>query len=800
MKKIFYLFISALLFFCVFQNSYATKYTITVQSFSFNPDPVNAFVGDTLHFVWVNGNHTTTCDPVILPGTSHPAGALDWDSPMNAGSPTFDYVLTKAGTYTYGCQPHWPTMSATINVTVGYKYWAGSNGGGDGSSWSDPLNWLDGTVPVTTDSVKLDNSFYAFTYVVTLPGGVVNTQVANIKIYPTLPNFIYLTLPSTNTSTSGALILGDGIGSPYDFSISKHGVFNYQTGAGSGTPFQFINSVDSIQLLDSSMWNHNCTVGQTGLANKLSKASNTRTGIFRYDMKTTSFASIQFSNITYGCLQLLGVSAAAPYPGKKYITTGASACNVRGDFYMDASCYDSTTMTNNLNIGGDFYSYGKFVYAPVASPRTIVFNGTTLQNIYCAGSGSLISGKITFNNSAGFMINNPFYSDTVNMTNGNINSIAGAWLGVGYETANSGFLNRTAGIVTGQLERWYLAGTTSAALDFPVGTSTTLKTATCSFSSAPTTAGRIGMKYIDNGDGATDITALNDAGFSVTRRSNSYWLLTGTFLTGGLVNLTFDGNGQSGITDPANLRVIWSNDGSIFSLLGVHAAGSGTIGARNNVNNYFSNFYLAGNTATNPLPVELSSFLSTTIKNEVILDWVSSHEQNNSKFEIERANLLPDQSNINNDLKFERAGTVQGNGNSNISHSYRYADHNLSSGRYAYRLKQIDYNGDFRYFLLNNEVTVTLPVSINVSQNYPNPFNPSTKINYEMPFDGAVKITVFDNTGKEIKDLINGNVAAGYYSIDFNAAGLSSGIYFYRVYAAAGPVTYAKVFKMMVVK
>ena len=794
------LLLSALVFsFIIFfsiTDTNATTYTILVASNSFTPSTLNALSGDTIKYQWVGGFHTSTCNNAN--GTSHPVGADDWDVTMSSAANNFSYILKIPGTYNYNCTFHAPGMAGVINVGTGYKYWSG---GGDGSSWSDALNWLDGVVPVATDSVKLDNSFYAFTYVVTLPGGAVNTQVANLKIYPTLPNFIFLTLPTTNTSTSSALLLGDGIGSPYDFSISKHGLFNYQTGAASGTPFQFVNSADSIQLLDSAVWNHNCSVGQTGIANKLSKASNTRTGIFKYDMKTSSFASIQFQNITYGCLVLSGAASGAPYPYKKYITTGASACTVRGDFYMDALCYDSTTMTNNLNIAGDAYFYGKTVYAPVSSPRTLVFNGTTLQNIYCSGVGSFLSGKAIFNNAAGFNINNPYYIDSVTMTNGNINSIAGAWLGIGYDAVNTGFLSRTAGIITGQLERWYLAGVPSSTLSFPVGTATTLKNATCTFSTAPTTAGRIGMKFIDNGIGYADLPgALNDGGFSVTRRSASYWLLTETFLTGGLVDLTFDGNGQAGINDPANLRVIWSNDGSVFSLQGAHTAGSASIGGRINVNNPFSNFYLGGNLAVNPLPVEMSSFISTTIKNEVILDWVTTHEQNNSGFDIERALIHQGQDHSSKDLSFEKTGNVQGFGNTSIGHSYKFADHSLTSGKYAYRLKQIDYNGEFKYFTLNNEVTIALPSTISVSQNYPNPFNPSTKINYEMPFDGSINITIFDNTGRELKTLVNGNVQAGYYVVQFNASELSSGIYFYRVNAQTGSQSYSQVFKMMLIK
>ncbi len=804
MRKTAFLFFAVILF-SIFiftaNNSNATIYTINVQSNFFSPTPLNALVGDTIKFQWLSGFHTTTCDPVVLPGTSHPASAADWDSPMNSGSPTFFYIMKVPGTYVYGCQPHWPSMTGTINVGTGYKYWSGSNGGGDGSSWSDPLNWLDGTVPVATDSVKLDNSFYGFTYSVTLPGGIANTQIANIKIYPTLPNLILLTLPATNTSATAGLTVGDGIGSPYDFSISKNGVFINQSGAASGSGVVFINSADSIQLLDSAIWNHNCTRGQAGITNKLSKASNTRLGIFRYDMPTSSFASITFSNITYGSLQLLGVTANAPYPGKKYITTGSSACTVRGNYYVDAFCYDSTVMTNNLNVGGDATIYGKTVFAPITNPRTLNFNGTTLQNIYCAELGAVQTGKVIFNNTAGFVIKNTFSIDSLTMTNGNVATDPTAYLAIGFDVANVGSLTRTGGIVTGRVARWYNSGVTSAALDFPVGNSTTYKKATVAFTTAPANPGYIIMQFVDNGINATDLPIpLTDGAFSLTRRTDSYWLATTSGINGGVTDVSFDGNGQNGITDPANLRVIYSNDGNTFSLQGNHAAGSGTTANRTLVGSYFGRFYLGGNGSVNPLPVELKDFVSTTIKNEVILDWTTGHEHNNNLFEIERANLLPYQDHNSSDLNYIKVGSVPGHGNSNIVQNYKFTDKNSSIGRYAYRLKQIDNNGTHNYYVLGNEVIISNPVSFTVSQNYPNPFNPVTNINYEMPYDGKVKLTVFDNIGREVKTLVNGNVAAGYYKVEFNASSLSSGIYFYRVNATSGTQVYEKVFKMMVVR
>lgn len=196
-----------------------------------------------------------------------------------------------------------------------------------------------------------------------------------------------------------------------------------------------------------------------------------------------------------------------------------------------------------------------------------------------------------------------------------------------------------------------------------------------------------------------------------------------------------------------------------------------------------------------PLPVELNSFVATTIKNEVILDWVTGHELNNNLFEVQRAIF---NSGIISD--YVTVGTVYSKGNSNLPQAYKYSDKNLFAGSYAYRLKQIDLNGNFEYFTLNTQVIIGQPNSFSVSQNYPNPFNPTTTINYEMPFDGFVKLIVFDNLGREVKTLMNGNVNAGYYKTEFNASELPSGVYFYRINASSGSKNFEKVLKMMLVK
>lgn len=78
-------------------------------------------------------------------------------------------------------------------------------------------------------------------------------------------------------------------------------------------------------------------------------------------------------------------------------------------------------------------------------------------------------------------------------------------------------------------------------------------------------------------------------------------------------------------------------------------------------------------------------------------------------------------------------------------------------------------------------VSGEVPSDYKLSQNYPNPFNPSTNIQFAVPVNGLVKLTVYDALGREISTLVNEVKAAGTYNVDFNASALNSGVYFYTI-------------------
>lgn len=87
-----------------------------------------------------------------------------------------------------------------------------------------------------------------------------------------------------------------------------------------------------------------------------------------------------------------------------------------------------------------------------------------------------------------------------------------------------------------------------------------------------------------------------------------------------------------------------------------------------------------------------------------------------------------------------------------------------------------------------NEQSV-LPQQLALNQNYPNPFNPSTRISFELPQQSEVQLVVYDMVGRQVATLLNGTVQAGVHNVNFDASGLSSGVYIYRLQAGGATLT-----------
>jgi ligand-binding sensor domain-containing protein len=179
------------------------------------------------------------------------------------------------------------------------------------------------------------------------------------------------------------------------------------------------------------------------------------------------------------------------------------------------------------------------------------------------------------------------------------------------------------------------------------------------------------------------------------------------------------------------------------------------------------------------IPVELISLNIEKIQSSVSISWSTSTETNNKGFEIER--IRTNDFNEHRNQLWASIGFVEGRGTTSELQGYLYIDKNLQAGKYSYRIKQIDYDGSYKYFSINESIEIGLPEVFSLQQNYPNPFNPVTTITYQIPIEGLVTLKIYDILGKELTTLLNEEKQAGKYSIEFNASRLSSGVYLYEL-------------------
>ena len=144
-------------------------------------------------------------------------------------------------------------------------------------------------------------------------------------------------------------------------------------------------------------------------------------------------------------------------------------------------------------------------------------------------------------------------------------------------------------------------------------------------------------------------------------------------------------------------------------------------------------------------------------------------------------------------------GDSVNNGGGNDNENAIGANHIINlfaSLYYAETLDTFGVMGEKDFVTDVEDITETLPTVYSLNQNYPNPFNPATMINFSVPKEEFVTLNVFNSIGQKVATLVNESKTAGTYQVDFNAANLSSGIYFYKI--TAGSFTETK--KMILMK
>lgn len=184
------------------------------------------------------------------------------------------------------------------------------------------------------------------------------------------------------------------------------------------------------------------------------------------------------------------------------------------------------------------------------------------------------------------------------------------------------------------------------------------------------------------------------------------------------------------------------------------------------------------------LPVTLSAFTASRCPegSAVMLEWSTATETNSYGFEIDRRSIHEESpgSPFSAARDWLPLGFVPAAGASASPQHYTYEDRSAKWNRYAYRLKEIDRDGTYRYSH-NIEIESLVPTQAILEQNHPNPFNPSTTIRFALPRLSHVSLRIYNPLGQEVATLADGEMNAGYHELRFDATALASGVYLYRL-------------------
>jgi len=447
------------------------------------------------------------------------------------------------------------------------------------------------------------------------------------------------------------------------------------------------------------------------------------------------------------------------------------------------------TATRNFSTDGYYYYIGSSAQATGSG-----LPGTIKRLFFENPDGVTLSGDVNISNRLEFLAGN----------SGGVITGDGYTITLGSDESNVGTaLGGANGHINGKFKRWISTANVSSERFFYTGTATESRNAVITFD-AITTGGTILAEFISTDPGQNGLP-LNDVDYTINKVSpDGYWsLVAGDGLDAGTYTLRLVARNFEGVNDFSSLRVVKrSNSSSNWVLDGSAGVNTGSNTIPNVIRtglSGFSEFGIGSHTSDNPLPVELTSFTAAVNGKNIYLNWRTATEVNNYGFEVQRSVVRGQRTD-----EFEKIGFVEGHGNSNSVKEYSYVDKNVTTGNYAYRLKQIDSDGNFSYNDVINVEVGSIPTEFAISQNYPNPFNPATKIEYALKNDASVKMELYTVIGEKISTLIDESQTAGYYLFDFDASKLrlTSGIYLVRLTANElnGSDSFSKVIKMVLNK
>ncbi|MDC0459471.1 GEVED domain-containing protein [Crocinitomicaceae bacterium] len=487
-------------------------------------------------------------------------------------------------------------------------------------------------------------------------------------------------------------------------------------------------------------------------------------------------------------------SSSYPDAGSKvYILPTSSMCVTNGAINASASFEDLNIQGGSFDLGsantsitGDIINNGGTL---LAGSGTVTFNGSGAQSITGSGVNTNFNNLI-INNSNGISSDIQIVVENeLTMISGNI--VNSSPLVLGSSSANSGILNHTTGIITGEFRRYFPNATGSQM--FPVGTSSVMRDVSVNFTSAPGTDQYLTASYVTGaptlfgGGDYEGLPLVTEDGQLIQNYDNEgHWVINPTnddyssSINGKAYTISLHMNNISDATDYTKTRIIksaGSNTASQHHLSWGALTGqsvSGYNGAAPSNSNFavtatstgFSVFG-AGSDDGDPLPVELVSFTGNCADGVVDVTWTTASEYNSSHFELE---------NSRDGITWDVVYTKDAAGQSTELTEYTYNDFHANGGDNYYRLTQVDIDGTSKtYDVINASCSQTTSGYFSI---FPNPSSGSFKVilnNAEII--GDARMNVVDTKGNivlskslDVKSginmyVVNEDLAPGIYYV-----------------------------------
>jgi hypothetical protein len=186
------------------------------------------------------------------------------------------------------------------------------------------------------------------------------------------------------------------------------------------------------------------------------------------------------------------------------------------------------------------------------------------------------------------------------------------------------------------------------------------------------------------------------------------------------------------------------------------------------------------------LNAEVSSFSAIAGDGNVRINWNTASETDNAQFRITRSE--------NKDGVYNTVYSRPGAGTSSDAHSYEWVDQTALNGHtYYYKLNTIDVNSNAHtYETIVNATPLAgsgIVKEFKLEQNYPNPFNSETSFTFSIPEDEFVSLKVYDLLGREVATIVDQQMTARSYNVNWSAKDLSTGVYMYTLTAGQNTET-----------